>query len=45
MVTEKITKQMARSKTDPVMGIIGLGAGDGSPVAKEHDKFLYGKGK
>ena len=30
---------------DALWGIIGLGAGDGSPVAREHDKFLYTKRK
>lgn len=45
LITENFSKKMVKSKKDPIMGIIGLGAGDGSAVAKEHDKFLYGKKK
>lgn len=45
LITENFSKKMVKSKKDSIMGIIGLGAGDGSAVAKEHDKFLYGKKK
>lgn len=43
LIAEKLSRQAVRAKEDPVWGIIGLGAGDGSPVAREHDKFLYAK--
>lgn len=28
---------------DPVSELIGIGSGDGSPIARKHDKYLYGK--
>ncbi len=45
LISEKFSKQAAASKEDPLWGIIGLGAGDGSSVARDHDRFLYGKRK
>jgi hypothetical protein len=45
LVTEKFSKQASGAKSDPIMKIIGIGAGDGSSVAREHDKYLYGKRK
>lgn len=41
LVTEKFSRQTAITKSDPIMKIIGIGAGDGSSVAREHDKYLY----
>ncbi len=32
-------------KKDPVSFLSGIGSGDGLPVAREHDKYLYGKAK
>ncbi len=31
-----------RKKQDTLFDIIGIGAGDGSSVARDHDKYLYG---
>lgn len=45
LIVEKFSKQTAMTKEDPIWGIIGLGVGDGSSVAREHDRFLYGKRK
>jgi hypothetical protein len=43
LVSEKFSRQSVKIKGDPIWGIVGMGAGDGSSVAREHDKFLYGK--
>ncbi|KAF0121332.1 MAG: hypothetical protein FD151_1284 [bacterium] len=45
LIAEKLSRQAVRAEKDSLWGIIGLGAGDGSPVAREHDKFLYAKRK
>lgn len=45
LVTEKFSRQAESAKSDPIMKIIGIGAGDGSPVAREHDKYLYASRK
>lgn len=45
LITEKVSKQAAKAEKDSILGIIGLGVGDGSPVAREHDRFLYAKRK
>lgn len=45
LIAEKLSRQAVRAENDSLWGIIGLGAGDGSPVAREHDKFLYAKRK
>ena len=44
-LTEKFSKQVVKTKEDSVWSIIGIGSGDGSPVAREHDRFLYAKRK
>ncbi|BCB96063.1 hypothetical protein JZK55_09850 [Dissulfurispira thermophila] len=44
-LSEKFSKQVVRTKEDSVWSIIGIGSGDGSPVAREHDRFLYAKRK
>lgn len=44
-LSEKFSKQVVKTKEDSVWSIIGIGAGDGSPVAREHDRFLYAKRK
>ena len=43
LITDKLSRQAV--KEESILGIIGIGAGDGSPVAREHDKFLYAKKK
>jgi hypothetical protein len=43
LINEKYKQQTEKAASDPVMGIVGMAAGDGSPVAGEHDRFLYGK--
>lgn len=42
-LSEKFSKQVVKTKKDSVWSIIGIGSGDGSPVAREHDSFLYSK--
>ncbi|MBI5211839.1 MAG: hypothetical protein HY957_00510 [Nitrospirae bacterium] len=44
-LSEKFSKQVMKTKEDSVWSIIGIGSGDGSPVAREHDRFLYAKRK
>lgn len=43
LLSEKLMIQVVNKKKDPVSGLIGIGSGDGSPVARKHDKYLYGK--
>ena len=43
LIREKFSKETLKTKEDALWGIIGLGAGDGSSVAREHDRFLYAK--
>ena len=31
-------------ENDPIMDIIGMGSGDGTAVARNHDDILYGQG-
>ncbi|MCC6545298.1 MAG: CopG family transcriptional regulator [Nitrospirae bacterium] len=45
MITDKFSKLASKGADDPVFDLIGIGKGDGSPVAREHDKYLYGKKK
>lgn len=45
LVTEKFSRQTAFTKSDPIMKIVGIGAGDGTPVARDHDKYLYANRK
>lgn len=45
LITEKYSKQPDRRNPDPIFAIVGTGAGNGDAIAKEHDKFLYGKSK
>ncbi|MEW6741022.1 MAG: hypothetical protein ACOYU2_09695 [Nitrospirota bacterium] len=45
LLTEKFSKEAIKVKEDSVWSIIGIGSGDGSPVAREHDRFLYAKRK
>ncbi len=43
LLSEKFLEKAVKAENDPIFGIIGIGAGDGSPVAREHDNVLYGK--
>ncbi|MFZ3091626.1 MAG: ribbon-helix-helix domain-containing protein [Nitrospirota bacterium] len=43
LLSKKLLAQVVNKKKDPVSGLIGIGSGDGSPVARKHDKYLYGK--
>jgi hypothetical protein len=45
LLAEKFTKQAADKTDDTLFKLIGIGAGDGAPVAREHDRYLYGKRK
>jgi len=45
MITDKFSKLASKGAEDPLFDLIGIGKGDGSPVAREHDKYLYGKKK
>lgn len=45
LLTEKFSKETAKPEKDSICEIIGIGAGDGLPVAREHDRFLYAKRK
>lgn len=45
LIADKYLRQQSSKKSDPIMGIIGIANGDGSPVAEEHDEFLYGTKK
>ncbi len=45
LLSEKLLVQTANKERDPISEIIGIGRGDGSPVAREHDKYLYGRVK
>jgi hypothetical protein len=42
LVEEKLSKKPADLKSDPLFGIVGMGEGDGTSVAREHDEVLYG---
>jgi hypothetical protein len=43
LIAEKFAGDKIKKENDPIMGIIGLGSGDGQAVARNHDKFLYGE--
>ena len=45
LLTEKFSAPSGRKSRDPLYDIVGLGSGDGSSVAREHDRHLYGKRK
>ena len=36
-------QEPAQRDGDPIFSIIGIGKGDGSPVSRDHDRYLYGK--
>jgi hypothetical protein len=45
LLSERLLTQTVNKEKDPVSGLIGIGRGDGSPVARKHDKYLYGRTK
>ena len=45
LISEKFATETPVRGKDPLFGVIGLGAGDGSAVASDHDRYLYGKKK
>jgi predicted CopG family antitoxin len=45
LLSEKLLKQAVDKKADSLSGIIGIGEGDGSQVARKHDRYLYGRMK
>ncbi|MCL4491482.1 MAG: ribbon-helix-helix domain-containing protein [Nitrospirae bacterium] len=45
LLSEKLSAQATRKEADPISELMGIGSGDGLPVAREHDKYLYGKKK
>jgi hypothetical protein len=45
LVEEKLSKKPAGLESDPLKGIVGMGEGDGTAVAREHDEILYGSRK
>ncbi len=44
LIAEKFASDQINQAKDPIMGIIGLGSGDGKAVARNHDKILYDVG-
>lgn len=45
ILSEKLLINTAKKEKDPLSELIGIGRGDGSPVARNHDSYLYGKTK
>lgn len=46
LITKGFEKQRDnRKNSDPLFSLIGIGSGDGSPVARRHDDMLYGRKK
>jgi len=41
LIAEKFAADEKNREKDPIMGIIGLGSGDGAPNARNHDNVLY----
>lgn len=42
LISDKYLRKKSSKTTDPIMDVIGIGSGDGSSVAQDHDEFLYG---
>jgi hypothetical protein len=45
LIAEKFAGEKADREMDPIMGIIGMGSGDGAPIARSHDALLYPSGR
>ncbi len=43
LISEKFSMERMEVQKDSIFDVIGIGAGDGSSVAREHDRFLYKK--
>jgi len=41
LISEKFATDHMNRADDPIMGIVGLGSGDGKAVARNHDEILY----
>jgi hypothetical protein len=44
MIAEKFAGNKADREKDPIMGIIGIGSGDRTAIARNPDAVLYPKG-
>ena len=44
LITERFAGDKIDKQNDPIMDIIGMGSGDGAPVARNHDDILYEQG-
>lgn len=44
LISEKFSGDKIDKQNDPIMDIIGMGSGDGAPVARNHDGILYEQG-
>jgi predicted CopG family antitoxin len=45
LIKEKFKLAEDEIENDPIFEIIGMGKGEGTDVAREHDKLLYRKGQ
>jgi hypothetical protein len=45
LIAEKFAGDRTVREKDPLLGIIGMGSGDGAPIARNHDAVLYTKGR
>ena len=45
LIDEKLQLKEDEIERDPIFEIIGMGRGEGTGVAREHDKILYRKGQ
>ena len=45
LITEKFAGGRTDRENDPILGIIGMGSGDGASNARNHDEILYGSAK
>lgn len=45
LINDKFSKQMIKKDKEPLFKLIGIGAGDGSAAAREHDKYLYSQAR
>ena len=45
LLSDRLLSNTVDKEKDPLTKIIGIGNGNGKPVARRHDKYLYGKEK
>lgn len=43
LINEKFSKSPQDIQKDSIFNVIGIGSGDGTPCAREHDQFIYQK--